>query len=212
MGLVVAVFTLSLFKRELPALTPLMVLWINLVTNGAPALALGMDPPDKHLMQEPPRPPRERLIVFRDYLGIAYVGSIMGASAVALYFIVPLFGGTLAQARALSFSLLALSPLIHSFSCRSPLRSAFSARPRLSRPLLIAVTISASIHLVAVLVPALQPVFKTFPVSATEWALVLGLAALVLPAVEIAKAIDRGRLERMGMSPPPSTVFPGRPR
>jgi P-type Ca2+ transporter type 2C len=206
MGLVVAVFTLSLFKRDLPALTPLMVLWINLVTNGAPALALGMDPPDKRLMEEPPRPPREALIVFRDYLGIAYVGAVMGAAAVALYFITPLLGGTLAQARALSFTLLALSPLIHAFSCRSPIRSAFTMRPRLSRPLLIAIGVSAAIHLVAILVPSLQPVFKTFPVSATEWALVLGLAAVVLPAVEIAKLIDRGRLDRMGMSAPPSTM------
>ena len=79
MGLVVAVFTVSVFA-DWPALTPLMVLWINLVTNGAPALALGVDPPDKRLMEEPPRPVNEGLMVFRDYLGILYVGGIMGAA------------------------------------------------------------------------------------------------------------------------------------
>src|SRR4029078_4726962 len=55
MGLLVAVFVVSFFKHW-PPLTPLMILWINLVTNGLPALALGVDPPAPHLMKEPPRP------------------------------------------------------------------------------------------------------------------------------------------------------------
>jgi Ca2+-transporting ATPase len=81
MGLLVAVFTVSLF-RAWPPLTPLMILWINLVTNGLPALALGIDPPDEHLMREAPRSPDEGLLSRRDYLGILYVGVVMGAAAV----------------------------------------------------------------------------------------------------------------------------------
>ena len=84
MGLLVAVFVVSLI-RHWPPLTPLMILWINLVTNGLPALALGVDPPDAHLMREPPRNPNEGLLRRRDYLGILYVGGVMGALAVALY-------------------------------------------------------------------------------------------------------------------------------
>ncbi len=211
MGLVVAVFTVSFFAHW-PALTPLMVLWINLVTNGAPALALGVDPPDKRLMEEPPRPVNEGLMVFRDYLGIAFVGAIMGMAAVAIYLSSPQDPESLAHARALAFSVLALSPLMHAFSCRSPIRSAFMSRPFISIPLVIAVIASAAIHLVAVLVPSLQPVFRTFPVSPEEWLMVLGLAALVVPAVEIAKWLNRKRMEMMGMAPPKSTEMPMRRR
>jgi Ca2+-transporting ATPase len=209
MGLVVAVFTVSFFS-EWPPLTPLMVLWINLVTNGAPALALGVDPPDKRLMEEPPRPSNEGLMVFRDYVGIAYVGAIMGAAAVTLYAIAPDESLALKQARALAFSVLALSPLVHAFSCRSPIRSVFASRPLISLPLIVAVLASAAIHLVAVLVPSLQPVFKTYPVTSTQWGLVLGLAVLVIPAVEIAKLLNRKRLDLQGMGPPATDARPTR--
>ncbi|HZO14275.1 MAG TPA: cation-translocating P-type ATPase, partial [Polyangiaceae bacterium] len=123
-GLVVAVFTVSFFSRW-PALTPLMVLWINLVTNGAPALALGVDPPDKRLMEEPPRPVNEGLMILRDYMGIAFVGAIMGSAAVLLYAMSAQDEQSLLYTRALAFSVLAISPLVHAFSCRSPIRSAF---------------------------------------------------------------------------------------
>jgi Ca2+-transporting ATPase len=200
MGLVVAVFSVSFFAKW-PPLTPLMVLWINLVTNGLPALALGIDPPDRHLMDEPPRDPTERLMVFRDYLGILYVGAMMGCAAVGIYAIASQTDEGLAEARALAFSLLALSPMIHAFSCRSPIRSVAQCRPLLSLPLIIAVVLSVAIHLVAVLVPALQPIFRTYPVSASDWAMVLGLAALVLPAVEVAKLVNRRWFKKAGIAP-----------
>src|SRR6185436_17344447 len=76
-GLLVAVFVVSFFGKW-PPLTPLMILWINLVTNGLPALALGVDPPDANLMKESPRKNEEGLLVRRDYFGILYVGGIMG--------------------------------------------------------------------------------------------------------------------------------------
>ncbi|MDI3284417.1 cation-translocating P-type ATPase [Polyangium sp. 15x6] len=190
MGLLVAVFVVSFFGKW-PPLTPLMILWINLVTNGLPALALGIDPPDPHLMREPPRDTAEGLLNRRDYLGILYVGGIMGAAAVALYVMSPQDETGLLQTRALAFSLLALSPLFHAWSCRSPILSAFSSKPLVSLPLLLACAASAAIHLVAILVPSLRPVFRTYAMSPNEWMLLLVLSALVVPAVEVAKAIDR---------------------
>ncbi|MBI4701420.1 MAG: cation-transporting P-type ATPase [Deltaproteobacteria bacterium] len=199
MGLVTAVFAVSFFGAW-PPLTPLMILWINLVTNGLPALALGVDPPDRKLMDEPPRAAEDGLLGRRDLLGIAYVGVVMGGAAVALYALSPQDGPALGRARALAFTLLALSPLMHSLSCRSPRRSILSLRPVLSAPLMAAVAASTAIHLVAVLVPTLQPVFKTFPVTLAQWALVLALAALVIPAVELAKGVARVR--RRGAAAP----------
>ncbi len=190
MGLLVAVFVVSFFGKW-PPLTPLMILWINLVTNGLPALALGIDPPDPGLMQETPRRTDEGLLGRRDYLGILYVGVIMGVAALVLYAMTPQDEEHLLQARALAFSVLALSPLFHAWSCRSPILSIFSMRPLMSLPLVLACLASAAIHLVAILVPGLRPVFRTYAVSGDEWLILLGLSALVVPGVEIAKAIDR---------------------
>ena len=191
MGLLVAVFVVSFFGKW-PPLTPLMILWINLVTNGLPALALGVDPPDAHLMTEPPRRATDGLLLRRDYLGMLYVGVVMGASAIALYAFAPAGNEEgLAHARAMAFSLLALSPLFHAWSCRSPVMSTLSSRPLISVPLVLAVVASAAIHLVAVLVPALRPVFRTFPMTSNEWLVLLALSGLIIPAVEIAKVIYR---------------------
>ncbi|EYF08541.1 cation-translocating P-type ATPase [Chondromyces apiculatus] len=209
MGLLVAVFVVSFFGKW-PPLTPLMILWINLVTNGLPALALGVDPPDAHLMREAPRPPDEGLLKTRDYLGIAFVGAVMGLSAIFLYGTSPQDEPSLLGARAMAFSLLALSPLFHAWSCRSPSISLFSSRPFLSVPLLLAVLASAAIHLVAVLVPGLRPVFRTYAMTGEEWALLLGLAALIIPAVEIAKFFYR-RFYAAELAPPPMSLQTGAP-
>jgi Ca2+-transporting ATPase len=203
MGLLVAVFVVSFFGKW-PPLTPLMILWINLVTNGLPALALGIDPPDAHLMKEAPRPVNEGLLVRRDYLGILYVGGLMGAAAIALYAISPQDEDALLRTRALAFSLLALSPLFHAWSCRSPLMSVFSSKPLISMPLLLAVAASAAIHLVAVLFPALRPVFRTYAMNPNEWMLLLALSALIVPLVELAKFIYRRVRPAEAAGPPPS--------
>ena len=209
MGLLVAVFVVSFFGTW-PPLTPLMILWINLVTNGLPALALGVDPPDPHLMREGPRSTSEGLLRARDYLGIAYVGTIMGLCAIVLYAISPQDEQSLLEARALAFSALALAPLFHAWSCRSPNLSLFSSRPLISMPLLLAVVASAVIHLVALLVPALRPVFRTYAMSADQWMILIGLSAVIVPAVEIAKFFYR-RLYPTEAAPPPASLPEGAP-
>ncbi len=189
-GLCVAVFVLA-FKGW-PPLTPLMILWINLVTNGLPALALGIDPADPNQMKEAPRSSGSGLLGAREAYGIPFVGIVMGIMAVLLYVFTP--DGTKEQmiiARNLAFSLLAISPLMHAFSCRSSIHSFLSQRPFISLPLIGAVLISASIHLVAVLVPALQPVFKTHWMSLDEWSRVLLFSAVIIPAMELIKLVQR---------------------
>jgi len=191
-GLLVAVFWVSFFT-DLKPLTPLMILWINLVTNGLPALALGVDPPDPNQMREPPRQRTAGLLGTRDWLGIAFVGAWMGATAMVCYLLPAGTGGPLAvkHARAIAFSLLAFSPLLHAFNCRSATISIFALRPLFPLALLAAVFVSAGIHLVAVLVPSLRPVFQTFPMNVTEWGMLLLLSASIIPAVEVLKVIQR---------------------
>jgi len=190
-GLLVAVFVGSFI--HLPPLTPLMILWINLVTNGLPALALGIDPPDPTQMQEPPRKAKGGLLHRREYLDMAFVGVWMGAAAllVALWPWGEIGAPGRFEERAAAFSLLAISPLFHAFNCRSAIFSMFQLNPKLSKPLLLAVLASAAIHLVSVAVPGLRPVFRTFPMMAMEWLIVIVLSASIIPAVEALKAIRR---------------------
>ncbi len=190
MGLVVAVFSVAFFKGW-PPLTPLMILWINLVTNGLPALALGVDPPDPRQMREPPRRADAGLLGGWEYTATVLVGLVMGGAAVWLYTQADGSRELVVMARNNAFTLLALSPLMHAFSCRSSTNSIVSFRPVVALPVIIAVSVSAMIHMVAVLIPALRPVFKTHAVSLHEWILVLLLSLAIIPAMELFKAAYR---------------------
>jgi Ca2+-transporting ATPase len=202
-GLGVAVFGIALAPSWLP-LTPLMILWINLVTNGLPALALGVDPADREQMHEPPRAAGEELMRLRDYLGILYVGAVMGALALAMYATAS-SGAASPGARTMSFTLLALAPLFHAWSCRSPRASLATARPLVSLPLLVAMVVSGAIQLLAVEVPGLRPVFRTEDLHARDWLLVVGCAFAVVPAVELAKLVSRLRAARRARLQPRNT-------
>jgi Ca2+-transporting ATPase len=201
-GLLVTVFAAAMLP-DLPALRPLMILWINLVTNGLPALALGVDPPDPTQMTEPPRKPTAGLLGAREYLGMAFVGVWMGGCALATY-LWPwpqVDSEPVKHARAIAFSLLALSPLFHAFNCRSPTSSIAVMRPLLSRPLVLAVAASAAIHLPSVLVPSLRGVFQTYELSAYEWGVMLALSASIVPVVEILKLLQRAGVVGKDLGP-----------
>jgi P-type Ca2+ transporter type 2C len=191
-GLIVTVFVAAVMPSLL-GLRPLMILWINLVTNGLPALALGIDPPDPTQMMEPPRNATSGLLGAREYLGIGVVGIVMGGLATVCYLwpwsappaTLPSF------ARAMAFSLLALCPLFHAFNCRSATVSIFRMRPLLPVPLVVAIMGSAAIHLVAILFPALRVVFETHALRDFDWLLLLTLSASIIPVIEIAKLLQR---------------------
>jgi Ca2+-transporting ATPase len=105
------------------------------------------------------------------------------------------------HARAIAFSLLALSPLFHAFNCRSATASIVELRPLVSTPLVIAVVLSAGIHLVAVLVPTLRPVFQTFAMTAHQWTVMLLLSAAIIPAIEVLKLVQRMGLIGKNLGP-----------
>ncbi|MDB4938063.1 MAG: Cation-transporting ATPase, family [Labilithrix sp.] len=191
-GLLVTVFVASVMPN-MPGLRPLMILWINLVTNGLPALALGIDPPDPTQMMEPPRKATTGLLGRREYLGIAVVGLLMGGLAVGCYYWPWTLPGVdrFEYGRAIAFSLLALSPLFHALNCRSATASIFALHPIVPLALLLSMLVSGAIHLVAVLVPSLNDVFKTWPLSAPEWLVLLALSASIIPMIEVLKLLQR---------------------
>jgi len=192
-GLCVAVFGAS-FLKDVPPLSPLQILWINLVTNGLPALALGVDPPEADQMGHPPRASGEPFLTQRDWFGILGVGAFMGAVALGIYFL-PLWDGATAYEThrskiTLVFTFLALSPLVHAFNCRSDHASIFRQGFFGNRLLLLAVLVSGLIHLLSLVVPPLKPVFRsdhTWTQGEILWT--VGLSLLAIPVVELGKLI-----------------------
>jgi Ca2+-transporting ATPase len=201
-GLCMTVFVTSFFK-DMPPLTPLQILWINLVTNGLPALALGVDPPEQGQMTRPPRPADEAFLTRRDWWGILLVGGVMAASAVAVH-LLPWWSGASAHEATHSkltmvFTILALGPLVHAFNCRSEHESIAKLGFGTNPLLILAVLVSAAIHLLAIGIPALQPVFRADHAwEAREIAMVLAMSVLPLPLVELGKAVVRSRKRATG--------------
>ncbi len=210
-GLVFAVVAGSFFSW-LPALTPLQLLWINLVTNGLPALALGLDPADPRQMHERPRAFRASVFGARELTGAVFVGVLLGAAALSLFWLPAswpaLFEAAadrpaaLERARTMAFLVLALGPLVHAFNARSPLDSIWTLGWSSNRFLLLAVAVSASAELLVVGVPALRPLFMATPLSPAEWIVVLALSLVPLPAVELAKLVARALVSRRKVAPP----------
>ena len=121
--------------------------------------------------------------------------TLMGCAALSVFWMGDAFGFSLEQGRTIAFTVLALSPLFHAFNCRSRSRSIFSNKFG-NRALWLAVGVSGTAQLIALLVPPLYPVFHTTALGPTEWALAIGLAALPVPIFEAIKIVRRAKASR----------------
>jgi len=173
------------------------ILWINLVTDGAPALALGVDPADPGLMARPPRRAEEGVITPRMWWGIAFVGVVMaGATLFALDASLP--GGfvpgtgTLRYAQTMAFTTLMLAQLFNAFNARSDERSAFW-RPFTNRWLWGAVVLALALQLLVLYAPPFQRAFGTVALEAGDWLRCVAAASLVLWLREASKLVTRLR-------------------
>jgi Ca2+-transporting ATPase len=169
------------------------ILWINLVTDGAPALALGMDPADPDVMMRPPRPRGEAVITRRMWAGIAYVSVIMAAGTL-LVLDASLPGGLiegsgdLRYAQTMAFNTLVFFSLFNVFNARSDERSAFVGAFS-SKWLWAAVVLSILLQAAVIYTPFLQQAFSTFALSAGDWLLCAGVASSVLWLRELSKLV-----------------------
>jgi P-type Ca2+ transporter type 2C len=167
------------------------ILWINLITDGAPALALGLDPADPEVMNRPPRPKGSGVITRRMWGGIAFVGIIMAAGTLlVLDFGLPgglIEGsGDLSYARTMAFTTLVLFQLFNTPNARSDARSAFSGlfrNPWLQGALLLAL----ALQILVVYAPFLQPAFGTVGLSLGDWLVCAVVASSVLWLREVSK-------------------------
>jgi Ca2+-transporting ATPase len=171
------------------------VLWINLVTDGAPALALGMDPADEGLMHRPPRPVGERVITGRMWRGIFFVGVVM-AAATLFVLDASLPGGfvngtgDLRYAQTMAFTSLMLSQLFNTVNARSDERSAF-AHLFVNRWLWGAIVLSIALQMLVLYVPSMQRAFGTVGLSAGDWLRCVAAASIVLWVREVTKVVTR---------------------
>ena len=171
------------------------ILWINLVTDGPPALALGVDPPDDDLMRQPPRPPGEGVLTARMWRGIAFVGIIM---AIGTLFVIDVSlpggfiegNGDLPYAQTMAFTTLMLFQIFNVVDARSDERSAFT-RLFTNQWLWLAIGVSVLLQVAVVYVPLLQRAFGTVPLSAIDWVRSVAVASSVLWLTEVKKALVR---------------------
>jgi Ca2+-transporting ATPase len=187
------------------------ILWINLITDGAPALALGVDPADEALMHRPPRPAGERVITGRMWRGIFFVGVVI---AIGTLFVLDaampggFIAGTgdLGHAQTMAFTTLMLFQLFNVFGARSDERSAFS-RLFENRWLWAAVGLSLGLHAVVLYVPGLQQAFGTVALSSGDWLRCLAVASSVLWLTEARKFVLR-RTQRKATTSPRDRATP----
>lgn len=190
-------------------LTAIQLLWLNLLTDGAPALALAMEKGDPDVMERPPRPKNEPIINKSMRLGIivqtiAQTGAVLGAFFLGLYWHLdslmpaganPLLyllqhdwrGVDVQTAETMAFVTLSLCELFRAYTVRSERASVFTLGVFTNKYMQYAVGISLVLLLLVVSVPFLQPIFNTHFLSGTEWLVVLGLALIPAVAEEFTK-------------------------
>jgi calcium-translocating P-type ATPase len=171
------------------------ILWINLLTDSAPALALGVDPPPDDVMRRRPRGLRDRVIDRDMWIGIVYVGLVMAVVTLAALDLRldggPLGGsGDVETARTMAFTTLVLAQLFNCFNARSERTSAFH-RLFTNRYLWGAVALSLALQVAVVQAPFLNDAFATTPLSLEDWLVCTALASVVLWAVEAKKLVER---------------------
>jgi Ca2+-transporting ATPase len=173
------------------------ILWINLVTDGAPALALGVDPPDPGVMNQPPRPRGEGVITRRMWAGIFFVGAVMAAGTL-LVLDASLPGGliegsgTIGYAQTMAFTTLMMFQLFNVFNARSEERSAFVGLFK-NHWLWAAIGLSLLIHAAVIYLPFLQQAFSTTALSLGDWLYCTAVASSVLWLRELSKGASRVR-------------------
>ena len=181
----------TLLGLPLPLL-PIQILWMNLVTDGIPALALAVDPKAPDLMKRRPRPPDARLLDGKRLVAVGAEGLMLSVIALGA-FVYSLYAWhqTVEQARTVAFSVMVVTQLVHAFNCRSERLSLFQVGLGTNRTLLWAFLLSLVMQLAVLTVPAAWPIFKVAPLPIENWGLMAAMVLLPLIIVEAAKWIKR---------------------
>ena len=190
-GEILIVFGAMLLGMPIP-LRPVQLLWLNLVSDGAPALALGLEKGDPDIMKQPPRSPKEHVINRDMAIGIGVVALVDAAAILSVFFLaLQRYPGHVEAAQTIAFMTLCCSELLRAFTARSEYHSIFSIGITSNRWMVWAVGVSFALVLMVVYVPFLQPFFDTVPLGMDDWMLMLPFCVAAPVAMELLKAYFR---------------------
>lgn len=206
LGEVITVFISIILFWPVPLL-PTQILWVNLITDSLPAIALGIDPGDKDVMKRKPRDPRESFFArgagIRTIIGGVLIGAITLA---AFYFGLHEYGynlntanipeNVLSYARTMAFVVLATSQLFYSLSMRNATKSIFEIGFFSNKFLILSIIVGLILQIGVISIPVLASAFKVHTLSINDWLFVFFLAAIPFIAREISKIIMRAGIKR----------------
>ncbi|WP_138202594.1 calcium-translocating P-type ATPase, SERCA-type [Haloimpatiens lingqiaonensis] len=178
LGEVLTMFLSSLFYLENPLL-PIQILFVNLATDGLPAIALGVDPKDEDIMLERPRRKGESIFSRGLSEKIIIRGALIGICTVFSFVAGKYYNMNLDTSRTLALSTLVMSQLIHVFECRSENHSIFEIKLFTNLYLVGAVGISIAMLLCILYIPFLQNIFHTMPLSLPQWLIVVFFSSII---------------------------------
>ncbi len=200
---ILVVFTALMIGWPLP-LAALQILWLNMITDVFPAMALALEPSNPDAMRRPPRDPREPLVTPRFVGLIAWQGALLAGVTLLVFALGMRWYGAagpgLRHASTMGFMTLALVQVFHTFNARSQHGSAFTARLLTNGWLWAAIATCLLLQVAAVYVPILQAVLHTTPLTVADWGVVLGLSLAPVGVVELVKLGQRARSRRLRSS------------
>ena len=201
-GEVLVLFLASAFFLPLPLL-PIQLLWINLITDGFPAIALGVEPRERGLMQRKPRNPRQGILAGGITFHIAWVGTLMAIGSLGLY-LWALPRRDIEEARTLTFYTVAMFQVFHVLAIRVSRESVFTAGFFKNRYLIGAVLLTVGLQLAVIFVPVLQGPFQTRALLWDEFLVATLIASSLFFAVEFEKWVRRRREGSLHVAAAPS--------
>jgi len=195
---VLVMFIAMLAGFPIPLL-PVQILWVNLVTDGLPALALGVEPAEKDIMERPPRPKGENILSLEKQAWLLWQGLIITAGALASFVFCRLLlgyswkGEGLDASRTVLFTTMVLTQVFHSFDMRSESRSILQSPPWENIWLLGSFFISIALQLMVLYVPIFQRAFHTVAPGPSAWALILACSVLPILIIDSIKSYSARR-------------------
>jgi len=198
-GEVIAMFAASLIFVDpefIPFLLPVHLLWMNLVTDGLPALALGVEPIEPNIMDRPPNDPQEPPVTRRTAVRVLSIGGAFALSALLAFSLVDVLdlagtGDKVQHARTVAFCTMVFSQLFFAFSARSQTITIRKLGLLTNRKMVAAVAVSTLLQLAVVYLPGLSDAFRTAQLGWEEWALILPLSMLALLMNEAWKVVAK---------------------
>ncbi|MDX9728024.1 MAG: calcium-translocating P-type ATPase, PMCA-type [Bacteroidales bacterium] len=184
-GEIFLILVTSIFNMGMPLL-PIHILWINLVTDSLPALALSVDPPEKGIMNRKPRNPKGGFMTKGMIWRVMYQGLMIGCIPLVSY-ILGLHDGGEELGRTMAFATLMFAQLVHVRNLHSNESSSFLFNPLRNKPLILAIFASAVIGLIVLLVPPIREAFSLAIMDREHWIIVILMAFAPIPVVELFK-------------------------